>query len=383
VAVRELVALTLPAGDAFVAAMRRVWDDGDAILPVDPRLPAPAVERLLASLRPSAVIDETGTRTRRADGHPVHDGDALVIATSGSTGEPKGVIHTHDSIAASARATSGALEVDPTTDRWLCCLPLSHVAGLSVVLRALHTGTPLEVLPQFDADTVMAAATERGATLTTLVPTALARIEPLAFRRIVVGGAAPPKVLPANAVVSYGLTETGSAIAYDGRALEGGEIAVVDGEVHLRGPMLLRAYRGGGHPIEGVDPKDADGWFATNDAGSFDAHGRLVVHGRRGELIITGGENVWPTAVERVLDTYPGIVEVAVVGRDDPEWGQAVVAIAVPTDPTDPPTLDELREHVKRDLPAFCAPRVLELTDQLPRTLLGKVERQALLAPRR
>jgi O-succinylbenzoic acid--CoA ligase len=377
--VRELVALTLPAGDAFVAAMQRVWADGDAILPVDPRLPAPAVERLFASLRPSAVIDAAGERTRRSDGHPVEDGDALVIATSGSTGEPKGVIHTHDTIAASARATSGALAVDPATDRWLCCLPLSHVAGLSVVLRALATGTPLEVLPAFDADTVMAAAKERGATLTTLVPTALARIDPLAFRRIVVGGAAPPKVLPPNAVVSYGLTETGSAIAYDGRALEGGEIRVVDGEVHLRGPMLLRAYRGGGHPVEGFDPKDADGWFATNDAGELDADGRLVVHGRRGELIITGGENVWPTSVERVLDLHPGVVEVAVLGRDDPEWGQVVVAIAVPTDPTDPPTLDELRDHVKRELPAFCAPRVLELTDQLPRTLLGKVDRQALL----
>jgi O-succinylbenzoic acid--CoA ligase len=376
--VHELVALTLPAGDAFVAAMQRVWDAGDAVLPVDPRLPAPAVERLFHSLRPSAVIDAAGVRTERAGGFPVEDGDALVIATSGSTGDPKGVIHTHESVAASARATSNRLDVDPATDRWLCCLPLSHVAGLSVVLRALHTGTPLEVLPAFDAEIVMAAAKERGATLTTLVPTALARIDPLAFRRIVVGGAAPPAVLPPNCVVSYGMTETGSAIAYDGLPLDGGEIKLVEGEIVLRGPMLLRAYRGGGYPIEGEDPKDADGWFATNDAGELDDDGRLVVHGRRGELIITGGENVWPTAVERVLETHPAVAEVAVVGREDDEWGQVVVAIVVPRSRPNPPTLDELRDHVKRELPAYAAPHVLDVVDELPRTLLGKVERKAL-----
>jgi len=376
--VRELVALTLPAGDAFVAAMQQVWDDGDAVLPVDPRLPAPAVERLFHSLRPGSVIDADGDRVQRDDGAPVDDGDALVVATSGSTGDPKGVVHTHDSIAASARATSNRLDVDPTTDRWLCCLPLSHVAGLSVVLRALHTGTPLEVLPAFDASAVMAAATDRGATLTTLVPTALARIDPLVFRRIVVGGAAPPAVLPPNCVVSYGMTETGSAITYDGLPLDGAEFKVVDGEIFLRGPMLLRAYRGGGYPIEGHDPKDADGWFATNDAGELDDDGRLVVHGRRGELIITGGENVWPTAVERVLDTHPGVAEVAVVGRRDDEWGHVVVAIVVPRDASRPPSLDELRDYVKHELPPFAAPRVLDVVQQLPRTLLGKIERKAL-----
>ena len=136
--------------------------------------------------------------------------------------------------------------------------------------------------------------------------------------------------------------------------------------------MLLRAYR------DGTSPVDADGWLHTDDAGAVHPDGRLEVHGRRGDLIITGGENVWPTPVERVLHDHPALAEVAVVGRADEEWGQVVTAVAVPVDATHPPTLDELRDHVKATLPAYCAPRRLELVDALPRTLLGKVQRRAL-----
>jgi len=375
--VPNLIALALPPGDEFVSTMQRIWADGDAMLPIDPRLPAPAVAQLLDSLRPAAVIDEHGERHRRPDAIPTLDGDAVVIATSGSTGAPKGVVHTHTSVAASAAATSAGVGVDPERDRWLCCLPLSHVAGLSVVLRSLHLAVPLEVHRRFDAAAVTDAAA-RGATLTTLVPTALARIDPAIFRRIVVGGAAPPAVIPPNTLVSYGMTESGSAFVYDGHALDGVELRVVDGEIHVRGPMLLRAYRGGAFPPEGFDPKDGEGWFATDDAGELAPDGTLTVHGRRGDLVITGGENVWPTEVERVLSHHPAVGEVAVIGRPDHEWGARVVAIVAPADPAAPPSLAELRDHVKVELPAFAAPRELELVDALPRTLLGKVERRAL-----
>ena len=363
--------MAIPGGPAFVELLQRVWDDGDALLPVDPRLPDLAVERLLDAMRPARLIDATGDEHRRDGAIPTEDGDALVVPTSGSTGMPKGVVHTHDSVAGSASATSARLGVDPGRDRWLCCLPLAHVAGLSVVCRALHTGTPLEVHDGFDAGAVMDAAA-RGATLTTVVPTALARIDPARFRKLVVGGSAPPKVVPPNAVISYGMTETGSAFVYDGLALDGAEVRIVDGEIQVRGPMVMRAYR------DGSDPRDADGWLPTNDAGEWADDGRLVVHGRRGDLIITGGENVWPTAVERVIATHAAVREVAVVGRPDPDWGERVVAVVVPNDPDEPPSLDELRDHLKQELPAFAAPRELALVDRLPRTLLGKVERHAL-----
>src|SRR3954452_25283701 len=113
-------------------------------------------------MAPSRIIDAAGDESRRPEGRPVQDGDALVVPTSGSTGTPKAVVHTHASVAGSAAATSARLEGDPGRDRWLCCLPLAHVAGLSVVCRALHTGTPVEVHDGFDADAVMDAA-GRGA----------------------------------------------------------------------------------------------------------------------------------------------------------------------------------------------------------------------------
>ncbi len=381
---RELVAIVAHGTHETVERIVRVWDEGDAFLPIDPRLPAAAVDQLLATMRPAAVIDAAGHRSPRSaadhpDGLPpvpVLEGDAVVVATSGSTGTPKGVVHTHGSVAASAHATNAGVGTDPERDTWLCSLPLAHVAGLSVVFRSVLSGTRLLLLDGFDARACEAAATEQGATLTTLVPTALARIDPSLFRRIVVGGTHPPAVLPPNCVVSYGLSETGSAVAYDGRPLDGAELAVVDGTVRVRGPMLLRAYRTA--DPEGLDPKDAAGWFDTHDAGSLDAAGVLHVHGRVGDLIISGGENVWPIAVEHALAGAAGVAEVAVVGRPDPDWGQVVTAVVVPADPSAPPTLDALRARAKATLPAFAAPRRLELVDRLPTTALGKVQRHQI-----
>jgi O-succinylbenzoic acid--CoA ligase len=171
------------------------------------------------------------------------------------------------------------------------------------------------------------------------------------------------------------MTETGSGVVYDGVPLDGVDVRVVAGEVQLRGLMLLRAYR------DGTDPKDAAGWLPTGDAGVWDAAaGRLTVFGRTGDLVITGGENVWPVAVERVLDRHRAVAEVAVVGRPDPEWGQRVVALVVPADQAAPPTLDAVRAAVKAELPAYAAPRELVLVDALPRTPLGKVARGGLPA---
>ena len=362
----ELVALDLPGGTAFVDALRRAWDDGNAVLPVDRRLPASARARLLERMSPSVLVDELGTH--RLSGTPVEPGDALVMATSGSTGEPKGVVLTHDALRAASTASSTRLGTD-ASDTWLACLPLSHVGGLSVIVRALHTESGLVVHDGFDAAAAENAA-RRGATAVSLVATALARIDPSLFRIILVGGGRPPASVPAQAHVTYGMTETGGGIVYDGRALDGAEVAVVDGEVVVRGPMLLRCYR------DGTDPRTADGWLRTGDFGRLLPDGRLHVDGRAGDLIITGGENVWPEAVEAVIADHPSVREVAVAGLDDPEWGQRVAAWIV-ADGT-PPTLAELRSRVAEHLPAFCAPKEMHIVDRLPRTALGKIRRHHL-----
>jgi o-succinylbenzoate---CoA ligase len=361
----QLVALDLPGGPAFVATLQRIWDRGDAAFPVDQRLPRAARAALIATMAPAGVIDAAGAETALDGGRPVEPGDALVVATSGAAGAPKGVVLTHDAVAASARATNSRLAVS-AEDHWLACLPLAHIGGLSVVTRALAAGTALTVLPGFDAALVERA----GATLVSLVATALARIDPAGFRTIVLGGSAPPAELPANVVTTYGMTETGSGVVYDGRPLDGVDVLIDEaGEIQVRGPMLLRAYRDGTEPLRA-------GWLATGDLGRWAGDGRLVVEGRRGDLIITGGENVWPEPVEAALRRHPKVADVAVAGVADAEWGQAVTAYVVPAG--EPPTLDELRAAVKEELAPHCAPRRLVLVATIPRTALGKVRRAQL-----
>jgi O-succinylbenzoic acid--CoA ligase len=365
--VQQLVALDLPGGPAFVDELERTWSKGDAAFPVDQRLTHAARADLCVRFAVGAIVTADGHRTELADGKPVERGDALVVATSGSTGAPKGVVLTHDAVAASAAATSDRLGVSDH-DHWLACLPLSHVGGLSVVTRALHTGTGLTVLPGFD----VAAVEHSGASLVSLVSTAMQRIDPSLFRIIVLGGSRPPSDRPINSVATYGMTETGSGVVYERRPLAGVELRIVDGEVQLRCPMLLRCYR------DGSDPRTPDGWFPTGDLGEIEPDGSLSVHGRRSDLIITGGENVWPEPVEAVLGGRPDVADVAIVGTPDPEWGELVTALVVPVDPDQPPPLDSLRETVKAAMPGFCAPRRLVICGQLPRTALGKLRRHDL-----
>ena len=360
----KLTALNLPGSPDFVHALQSVWERGDAVFPLDRRLPMAAQRSMLQGFGVATVISEDG-EAALSDGEPVEPGDALVIATSGSSGPPKAAVLTHAAVEASARATSERLQVTDD-DHWLACLPLAHVGGLSVITRSLITGTTLTVIDGFDADVVSASE----ATLVSLVTTALQRIDPSLFRAIVLGGARPPVDRPPHCIATYGLTETGSGVVYNGKPLNSVEIEIRDDEVHLRGPMLLRCYR------DGTSPLTSDGWLPTGDLGFLRDDGSLHVEGRRGDVINTGGEKVWPDDVERQLIQHPDIHDVAVTGLPDNEWGQIVAAFVVSARPN--LSLDEIRAHCRAQLPGYALPKQLELVKAIPRTALGKVRRSEL-----
>ena len=380
----DLLAVALPPSEAWSDVVRAAWDAGAAVLPIDDRLPAAESEALLARARPTAVLDGDGVR-RLDDGIEAEEQVAVVIPTSGTGGVPKLVEFDRHAVDAAVAASALALGATPH-DRWLCCLPLAHVGGLLVLLRGVLLGAPVTVHARFDVGAFDAV---RDAAMTSLVPTMLVRlldaeVDLSRYRAILVGGAyLPPEIrrraedAGARVIETYGLTESCGGVVYDGRPLPGIEIRIDDdGGIDLRGPTLMLGYR--------FDPEGTrsafteDGWLRPGDAGEVDADGRLHVIGRVDDLINSGGEKVWPDEVERSLRSHEKVAEVGVGSRPDREWGQRVVAWVVPRDAADPPSLEELRDHVARILPRHKAPRELVLVEHLPRTSAGKLRRGAL-----
>jgi len=381
----DLVAVTLPPGRDWAGILGKLWEVGAAMFPVDHRFPTSLSRELMDRAAPTIIVDADGWH-RPGSGRPVGDGVALVVHTSGTGGVPKLVQFDRPAIDAAVASSTLALEASPH-DRWLCCLPLAHVGGLLVLLRSVLLGAPVTVHPRFDP---RAVAAEADSAFVSLVPTMVVRLldagaDLSRFRAILVGGAAVPAWLAdraraegANVIETYGLTESCGGVVYDGRPLPGTEVRIDgDGGIQLRGPTVMRGYLD--DPEATARAFTDGGWLRAEDAGWIDGQGRLRVAGRLDDLINTGGEKVWPAEVEAVLHDHPGIADVAIVGRPDPEWGQRVVAYLVPADPTAPPSLEALRDHVAQSLPRHMAPRQLILVPEgLPRTASGKVRRAAL-----
>ncbi|WP_067184947.1 AMP-binding protein [Microtetraspora niveoalba] len=380
---RELHALLLPPGPALFSAIERALSgDGPAVLPLSPGLPRPALAAALSSLRPTHVVTPEGVR-REPGGAPTRA--ALIIATSGSTGAPKGVELTARALTSSARASLERVGAGPG-ERWLCCLPPSHISGAQVLVRSLLSGTAPIIHPSFSPEAVAAS----GAAHVSLVPTQLRRLLDLgldvsAFRTILLGGAAaPPGLLEearargARVVTTYGMSETSGGCVYDGAPLDNVDLKIrADGRVMIAGPVVFSGYRlreerTGLAPDASAAAAFEGGWFVTSDLGTIDG-GRLTVLGRADDVINTGGQKVVAGAVARVLSGHPGVRDVAVVGRPDPEWGEIVVAVVVGT-----ATLEDLRAYAKERLPAYAAPRMVQKVQEIPLLPNGKPDMVAL-----
>jgi O-succinylbenzoic acid--CoA ligase len=366
---------------ALPGALEAVWAAGEAAVVASASGPGSAL--------PAPIIALLG-RGRPDPSASLPAGAALVVATSGSTGAPRAVVLSHTALAASTAASLAALGCAPG-ERWALALPVRHIAGLQVLARARALGTPAHVVPD-PGDPEALAAVATHAEHIAIVPTQLVRcldadVDLTGFRTVLVGGgpldpdrAAQARSAGVRLVQSYGMTETCGGCVYDGRPLSGVEVAVdalpgQAGRIRLRGPMLATGYLD-------PSPTDAarftpDGWFVTDDLGwlSTDADGAtlLEVIGRGDDVINTGGVKVAPAAVEAALRTLASVRDVAVLATPDPEWGERIRAVVVPTDASTPPTLDELRATLITRLPSSHSPRELVLVDSIVRDGLGKL----------
>jgi O-succinylbenzoic acid--CoA ligase len=357
---------------AAAEAIREAWDRGEAVAVLDPTAP-PDLRKTLVEL-----VD---------GGAGVEPDVAAVVVTSGTTGTPKAVELTTAGREAIGRGFADVLGTPPD-DHWLVCLPLHHVAGLAILARARASGAQVTVDEGFDLARVATAPRDDGVTLVSLVPTMLHRLleadAPLHdYRRIVVGGAPMTPALRtraeragANVVDAYGLSETWGGVALDGVAIPGTEITLADdGEILVRGAAVMRRYRG--QPRATAAAFTPDGAFRTGDLGLLEG-GRVRVVDRARDLVITGGVNVSPTAVEIVLAEHPDVADVCVAGVPDDEWGERVVAFVVVRHGSAALSLETVRDFARDRLTKPQLPREVVVVDEIPRTSGGKPLRRAL-----
>jgi O-succinylbenzoic acid--CoA ligase len=374
----DRVALALPSV-ALVPALHGCLLLGAVAVPIDLRL-RPS-ERAARQSGTRLVLESLVTGEQVDDAYDAAPSDiATLMFTSGTTAGPKPVELSYDNWLWNALGSALALGLDPQ-ERWLCPMPLAHVGGLSIQLRSAIYATTVVLHERFDADRALAALMDADArvTLVSLVPTMLARLldaglrEPPTLRRVLLGGGPIARALLERAAAagvpvspSFGMTETCSQVATDGFALLGSELRIADdGELLVRG----RAVAGGA--------LSGDGWLHTGDLGKLDGSGRLTIVGRKSDTIVSGGENVAPAEVEATLLEHPAVADAAVLGRADPEWGEAVVAQIVVREGATAGA-EDLRAHCAARLAPFKVPKRFEVVAQVPRGVTGKLLRREL-----
>ena len=412
---------------AAVAFLHGAALAGIVVVPLNERWTASEVDAFLGEVQASVVVvPDAGAARARADGRrvlsleslfhgptasaserqgPRPSDPALIVATSGTTGTPKGALLTHGQLAASAAAWNEFL---PPATGWLASLSLAHVGGLGVIWRSALAAVPVIVPPTADRANRVASMAEPVSHLS-LVPYQLARLldagaerAPAHIRAVLLGGGPIPPELVQRAigagwpvVPTYGMTESASGVTAlataeaavrpnsAGRPLPGAQLRIAHagrdgtGDIEVRGPSIFAGYVG--RPQETAAAFSLDGWYRTGDLGRLDADGSLVVVDRRLDLFVSGGENVYPAEIEGVLASYPAIVDAGVAGRPDPAWGAVPVAAIVlrsGASGDDAQVLAYCREH----LAGFKVPVILVRVEAIPRLASGKLDRPRLRA---
>jgi O-succinylbenzoic acid--CoA ligase len=431
---RPMIALLAGNSGSYVRAVHAIARLGAVLLPLNVRL-APAELVLQVQDGGASVVIADSQRMEAAKGlalpvvsleeitkppvTPVgFDGvkrfvvaePMAVLYTSGTTGRPKGAVLTFGNFMASARASAMNLGIRDN-DRWLAALPLFHVGGLSILLRSVLDGTTAVVHESFDPTQANAAIDNDGVTIMSVVANMLQRMldergerpYPPHLRCMLLGGGpAPQPLLEACAargvpvVQTYGLTETCSqltTLAPDdalrklgsaGKALHGSEVRIVDGdrvcapkepgEIVARGPTVTPGYL---NRPEASSEALRGGWLHTGDLGYVDHEGYLYVLDRRDDLIVSGGENVYPAEIESVLQSHPAVLEAGVIGVADERWGQ-VAHVVVVLRPGSAASADELIEWCRAHLAGYKTPRAVTFVTSLPRNAAGKLVRSEL-----
>lgn len=424
----SMVALAIPNSPDLILAILGCWKIGAVPVPMRWDLPDWERERLLEVIRPAVLLDEDSrpALSASASHHSDHAMPPAVspsingICSSGSTGLPKVILNLQPAVWTDTTGVPFLANWTPVEQPQTILVPgpMYHTNGFNP-LNYLIAGDRLVVLEKFDAAAVLDAIEKYRITTFTATPTMLARIANVpgvderdlsSLEWILQGAAVMPSELlrrwfdlvgPEKVVMAYGMTENLGLAALRGdewlehpgsvgRGFRDTEIRILDsagkpvaagqlGEIYLRAPMSgLYRYLGGAAPL----PATPDGFRSAGDMGHLDSDGFLYIADRRSDMIVTGGANVFPAEVESALAGHPEIADVVVLGLSDPEWGRRVHAVVQPSDPSQPPTVEQVIRYAKSRLAAYKVPKTVEFVDEIPRTDATKVNRSAMIEAR-